>query len=140
MGVFILLVGWLLRVTGNFAAPAAQLRIVRHHYAMNCYYHHSSTAVGICRACGRALCPDCAGGSERGLACKGRCEDEVRKITGAIAASSRGLAGISVFFFVTGLLFIAWGVLATHTFDFTAGLGVCFIVAGVFLFIRGRVR
>ena len=107
---------------------------------MNCYYHHSSAAVGICRASGRGLCPECAGGSERGLACKGRCEAEVQRITGAMAMQSRGLAGISVFLIVTGLLFVTWGFYASHTFDFTAALGVCFIAAGLFLFFRGRAK
>ena len=41
---------------------------------MRCFVHHEVEAVGICRACGRALCPDCTAEVEGAVACKGRCE------------------------------------------------------------------
>lgn len=48
--------------------------------SLKCFYHHDRDAVGTCHACLRGLCPDCAADLGRGLACKGRCEIEVRRL------------------------------------------------------------
>jgi VIT1/CCC1 family predicted Fe2+/Mn2+ transporter len=45
---------------------------------MNCFYHSTTAAVGICKSCGKGLCPLCAADLGKGLACKGRCEEDVR--------------------------------------------------------------
>src|SRR5687767_8410308 len=47
---------------------------------MKCFYHHEKDAVGTCRSCDKGLCPDCAVDLTYGLACRGRCEDAVRKL------------------------------------------------------------
>ncbi|HKY62556.1 MAG TPA: hypothetical protein VJR29_03980 [bacterium] len=47
---------------------------------MNCFYHPSAPAVGLCKNCSRGLCPDCAGDQGQGLACKNRCEAEVEAL------------------------------------------------------------
>src|SRR5262245_51652117 len=44
---------------------------------MNCFYHRSSPAVGICKNCQRGLCSECAVEVPDGLACKERCERQV---------------------------------------------------------------
>ena len=44
---------------------------------MRCYNHHEIDAVGICKSCGRALCPSCAAEVEKAVACRGRCETDV---------------------------------------------------------------
>lgn len=45
---------------------------------MNCFYHPSSPAVGLCKSCQRGLCPECAVELPRGLACRERCEEDAR--------------------------------------------------------------
>ena len=47
---------------------------------MKCYYHFDSDAVAICKNCSRGLCQECAADVGNGIACKGRCEAEVRAI------------------------------------------------------------
>ena len=47
---------------------------------MKCAYHPETDAIGICMACERGVCAACAVDMERGLACKDRCEPEVRRL------------------------------------------------------------
>jgi len=47
---------------------------------MKCAYHPESDAIGICMACERGVCAECAVDMDRGLACKDRCEPEVRRL------------------------------------------------------------
>lgn len=47
---------------------------------MKCFYHAESDAVGTCLSCHRGVCRECAAESERGIACRGRCEVEVRRL------------------------------------------------------------
>lgn len=47
---------------------------------MKCHSHPQADAVGICFACMRGVCADCAVDQGRGLACRGRCEAEVRRL------------------------------------------------------------
>ena len=47
---------------------------------MRCYNHHDKEAVGVCRFCGRGLCPGCATEVEKAVACRDRCEAEVATI------------------------------------------------------------
>ncbi len=51
---------------------------------MKCYVHRSADAVGVCRACGRGVCPDCAAEAGNAVACRQRCEDDVRQVTEAL--------------------------------------------------------
>lgn len=47
---------------------------------MKCFYHPDREAVGICSACSKGLCAGCATDMGRGLACRDRCEPEVRRL------------------------------------------------------------
>lgn len=47
---------------------------------MNCYYHQSKAAVGICKNCQKGLCAECAVDVGNGLACKNSCETQVLAI------------------------------------------------------------
>ena len=44
---------------------------------MNCFQHADRSAVGVCRACGKALCRDCLVEVEGGIACRDTCEEQV---------------------------------------------------------------
>ena len=45
---------------------------------MKCYNHPESDAVAICKNCQRALCMNCAVDVTNGMACKDKCEREVK--------------------------------------------------------------
>lgn len=62
---------------------------------MICYQHHERTAVGLCRACQKGVCPECAVDTGRGLACCPGCAAEVKSLTELMDRNKRiyGLAG-----------------------------------------------
>ena len=47
---------------------------------MNCYRHSNVSAVGLCKTCFKAVCPDCAIDVGNGLACKDSCEEKVLEL------------------------------------------------------------
>lgn len=47
---------------------------------MKCYYHHAHDTVGLCARCSRALCVACASEVNGVLACRDRCEDDIRQL------------------------------------------------------------
>jgi len=47
---------------------------------MDCYRHSNISAVGLCKTCFKAVCPDCASDVGNGLACKGSCEEKVLEL------------------------------------------------------------
>jgi inner membrane protein involved in colicin E2 resistance len=47
---------------------------------MNCFYHSQNPAVALCKNCSKGLCSECAIDQGYGVACKGRCEEEVKSI------------------------------------------------------------
>ncbi len=47
---------------------------------MKCFYHPETDAVGICKNCGKGLCMECTADLGNSLACKNRCENEVKSI------------------------------------------------------------
>lgn len=56
---------------------------------MRCFYHRDVEAVAGCKNCSRGLCPACAVDVGNGLACRGRCEDEVRALNWVIARNKK---------------------------------------------------
>lgn len=59
---------------------------------MNCFNHRSEGAVGICKSCGKGLCPACATEVPNGIACRDSCEDRVNLLNRIIDANSKTLA------------------------------------------------
>lgn len=113
---------------------------------MSCFYHHDRESVGGCKSCGKALCPECAVDLGKGLACRGRCEDDVKSLialverniklspqTARILDSSRKIrSGASAFNLVIGAVFVAWGLTDLERLGFIIILGVCFLAYGIF--------
>src|SRR5512135_2199519 len=84
---------------------------------MRCFYHRDAEAVGVCKNCGRGLCSSCAAEVENGLACRQRCEEEVRalnRITNrsktAYEKTSSAYARAALFYFLLGLVFLIGGI------------------------------
>lgn len=114
---------------------------------MNCFYHPEKTAVAICKSCQRGLCMECAADIGNGLACKGKCEEQVAKINKIIDSNPQMVSKVNaslwrnfVFLVTAGLLFVAMGTLLM-TRDYGMGaiiaaLGAVFILRGVFSYTR----
>jgi hypothetical protein len=113
--------------------------------AMRCYYHQDREAVGTCKSCGKGLCSECAVDLDKGLACRGRCEQDVRAViqlvernirmepTASRLLQSGRLARLAAGLFMlgSGALFLIFGLF--EGFLFGIALGSCFIVYGVFV-------
>lgn len=56
---------------------------------MRCYYHPTTDAVGSCKSCGKGLCPLCAADLGKGLACRERCENDVRALNAFVERNMR---------------------------------------------------
>lgn len=56
---------------------------------MNCYKHSHNSAVGICKTCFKAVCPECAADVGNGLACKNSCEEKVLELNEMWERSAR---------------------------------------------------
>jgi len=57
---------------------------------MNCFNHSSIPSIGICQACGKALCSNCALQLPNGIACKNTCEKRFNVVHPAIGSVGRG--------------------------------------------------
>jgi uncharacterized membrane protein YsdA (DUF1294 family) len=86
---------------------------------MKCINHRETDAVGCCRWCGRGLCPACCVEMPEGLACRDKCESDVKSLGeymrmaisqgGAVKAfrtSGRMSLVFSIFFGVLGVLMV----------------------------------
>jgi len=56
---------------------------------MNCSNHSSVPSIGICQACGKALCSNCALQLPNGIACKNTCEKRFNVVNPAISSAGR---------------------------------------------------
>ena len=134
------------------AAEVWMLVFLTLSYFMHCFYHQDKEAVGVCKSCGKGLCPDCAAEVPKGLACRGRCEEDVRTVvalidrniklspkTAEILESSRKVRSSSAIFnLVIGVVFVAWGLSNMERFSFVVVLGACFLVYGIFGLLQAR--
>jgi len=118
---------------------------------MKCFYDTTQDAIGTCKSCGKGLSKEHAVDMGKGLACKGRCEEDVRKLI-ALIDSNVSLSGTSenlvkgsgktayassLFLLCAGAVFLAMGV--AREFDsFLTALGAIFLAYGVFSIVRAR--
>jgi hypothetical protein len=104
---------------------------------MRCFYHQTNEAVGLCRHCGRGLCPDCAADTTGGLACKGNHEDQVQRVAEMVArnVSTVGTPGLAQYLTTIALALIAVGFLGFGAFSIRDGetSGWLLILLGVVL-------
>ncbi len=122
---------------------------------MRCFYHEDREAVGSCKSCGKGVCRDCAVDLIKGLACRGPCEADAQALiqlidrniqlsatSTSIIKSSRGVrSSTAVFQFVTGAVFIGWGLTDLERLKFLLVLGAGFIAyGGYWLFLALGLR
>lgn len=110
---------------------------------MKCYVHHAQDAVGICKACGKALCPECAVDLKFAISCKGPCEEKatlenelLEKAKRTYAAHRKNHAFMPLFFMFMGVLFTVWGMQDKAAFPIAMGSG--FIVFGIVYWVVNR--
>ncbi len=103
---------------------------------MKCFNHHDRDAIGVCRACSKGLCPDCATDLDLAIACRSKHEDQARSLSMAQARASR-LGSILPFFLIgVGLLFVAWGMLTQPISVFVALFGAALLLLGIVFLVR----
>ena len=124
---------------------------------MRCFYHTEAEAVGICKTCNKGLCRECAAEVGNGLACVGRCEEEVRLLNqlmtrakGAYqtAGSAYQTAGstysrYAIVFLLFGLVFLVSGVIALFSRSayialFVLPMGLIMLLAAFISYSAGR--
>lgn len=110
---------------------------------VKCYYHAERDAVGLCGACHRGICADCARDMQRGLACRGRCEHEVRRLLDlrdfsftqphqaetVLRASAGAQVRSSIFLIMLGVIMVVYG-LYNRRLTFLLWLGGVELVFG----------
>ena len=108
---------------------------------MQCFNHHESAAVGLCKHCCKGLCSACATDLGYGLACHNLHEEQVTSSHAMVTKAAR-LQAVNrsnkylapAFLIVMGALFATWGFVTEHgVANFTFGLGVVFILYGAFI-------
>lgn len=118
---------------------------------MNCYQHHDQVAIGVCKACNKAVCPTCAVDTGRGLACCDVCAQEVadqnqiidksKQIYGIGSTSKLPPSGILVYLFF-GLVFTGFGVYPWVMYGepewFSLIMGGGFFAVGILVYYRTR--
>lgn len=121
---------------------------------MRCFVHSNIEAVGTCRNCQRGLCNDCATEVDKVLACKDRCEAEVRDQQRLSAWSMKvvdssppnTMAGrnfmqrSSALNLVLGIVFLAWGTWGDPFSWLLVVLGMCFLSFGIVELVIGATR
>jgi hypothetical protein len=111
---------------------------------MNCFVHRSVAAVGICRACGKALCPACVAELKNGIACRDSCEERVELLNRIVDSNVRNvgvenkqLRSAAVLVLTLGVGMLASAVLA---FDENAFLAVWLGAPGALFLMFGIMR
>ena len=117
--------------------------------AMKCYYDSTEDAVGACKSCGRGLSHGHLTEMAKGLACRGRCEEDVRMLITLIernvsssAATNRILKRSSATGYGSGFFYVILGAIFAITgygqdgLDFSFYMGAAFLAYGVWTFFR----
>lgn len=112
---------------------------------MNCYVHHEKSAVGLCKSCGRGLCPECVVEVGESLSCSGRCEDKVHtlnmmveKNAQLVSTSNQALRSAARFSMIMGGALLAFGI-----WQYSKGLGFLpyfLMVLGLIFLANGVLR
>jgi hypothetical protein len=113
---------------------------------MRCFYHHDREAVAGCKNCSRGVCPDCAVDVGNGIACRNRCEEEVRALNeliqqnrGAYARTRSAYARTALFYVVVGALLAVGGLLDWRGYgQILLPAGGILIAAGYLYYSTGR--
>jgi hypothetical protein len=121
---------------------------------MQCFLHRDAAAVGICKTCGKGVCPACAREVDRGLVCSDPCADYAStnlEIVGrakrvySIGENRPKIPMGALFFGIFGLLFMCFAALEWWgdsplwpVVTVTGSFGVVFVAFSVIFWRRYR--
>ena len=106
---------------------------------MKCYNHSERDSVAICKACGKAICHECARESENGIACQQSCINFLAKKKELSIDQAAHLKNLKRMNFLGSFFSIGMGILFIYfssqgfglVYDFVFLLGIGFTVYGV---------
>lgn len=118
---------------------------------MKCFSHQENEAVGICKACSKAVCVSCAIDTGRGISCGDTCSLEIDSQNQIIDKSKRIYSigekpplmptGLIIYFFF-GILFTCFGMYQSFQRGsiqwFLLLMGLGFAVIGVIGWLKNR--
>jgi hypothetical protein len=112
---------------------------------MQCYNHADRNAVGVCKACQKGLCAECAKDLGFGLSCHGPHEQRVAEVEALISrnASVQRVAGAAkyaapAFYIFMGLVFSVYGLFFARSSQFIVILGIGFLAFGIYVLLANR--
>jgi hypothetical protein len=116
---------------------------------MKCFNHPEKDAVAICKNCNKGLCPECTAEVNNGIACKGKCEEEVlfldkmiQKNKTILNKTASAYYRSSVILIVFGVVFIIFGLKTFADMPplqyFSWAMGIVMFFAALLTFISGR--
>jgi len=113
---------------------------------MKCFNHPDINAIGVCNACSKGLCIECAADLGHGLACKNKHESKVEDIDMIISKNTKIYSSASkntligpIFSLFMGIVFSGFGYFSkTSMTSLTFILGIGFIVFGAIVLVRNR--
>ena len=113
---------------------------------MKCFNHRDADAIGICKACQKALCAECANDLDHGLACKDKHETEVEALntivsraTRAHSSAPKGIVIGPLFYATMGIIFTVTGFLETGDIRyFMSVFGIAFIILALVVYQHQR--
>lgn len=106
---------------------------------MKCFTHQAKDAVGICKACNKGICSECAADLGHSLACKSSCEEQahlmdsaIQRSVATIKATKRNRNFQPAFLAAMGAGFVYYGIDKYPKFEFILMIGIGFLIfAGV---------
>jgi hypothetical protein len=113
---------------------------------MKCFYHPQVDAVALCKNCSKGLCSACAVDVGNGVACKDRCEAEVKALNEAIqrGKSAHRKSGalcvrVAIFAGLAGLVFFVFGLFAEGALTwFCVSLALVLFLIAFFYYSASR--
>ena len=114
---------------------------------MKCFYHPEADAVAVCKNCGRGVCPGCAADAGPAIACRDKCETEIRAMNEywqrnktAHLKTSAAYLKYAIFYALCGgvLIHFGWRVPLGDTSTFIISIGVICLIGAWFSFWTSR--
>ena len=112
---------------------------------MKCFNHTEIDAVGVCKACNKGLCKECAVDTGNGIACHGQCEEEVMMLNRLIDRNKAIYKRSSTSYRITVLIYMAFAVVFLTTGIFlgesrilTIPMGIVFLLLAIYQTLNAR--
>ena len=112
---------------------------------MKCFYHPRTEAVARCKNCQKGLCPECSVDVGNGMACKDKCEDEVRAINELLDKEKTAFQKLArvhsvwaVLILLLGIIFVLIGFMNPSFAVVTIPGGIIFVIGAALTRRSGR--